>query len=251
MMATITQLPQQNNIPQKKYFGNVQNGRKIAFLEKQNSNWEETLDYLHIYWNANNIEGIRNHLSKKLRIKHFGSIEKVMETSVNISSVLLQKKELLCYEELVKKEPDSIIKLTFLDRKMFKWNIIVYAKIEKGEEGCIIKEYHLLDIQRQDIAAEQKTNEYFISTFSLNKSIAERATELTIKNLTYHKEEDGYSEYLSRNRDLKIVASENKVICMAATKKQLRSLMWQVIGVLQIENMRINIGEKCIKVQEI
>ena len=126
MMQTITKLNIAPTEPAKEYFTAIDRRDKLAFLEKPQMSWQETLDYLQNYWNAGNIQGLCTHLSKPLRRRYCGNAAAIMSTVSYMDTLLLQNKKIIWHNTYAE-QTEGIVRIELLDRKMCRWQLDSYG----------------------------------------------------------------------------------------------------------------------------
>lgn len=237
MLQTITTLKTVRNEPQKDYFTAVSHPGKMAFLERQQPSWQETLDYLHNYWNAGNLKGICMHLSKELRRKHFGSAAKIMNASSYMETLLLQRKNVLWQEE-TPAQVQGLISLVVLDRKMCRWRLTAYGNMLKCDKTYLLNDYCVIAMQRFK-EAEQDTAGLHFGIIKLKQACNDKTQTWQTKGMPHCKKDGNFAICANEETHQKIIVKDEIIICCAADKCGLHKLLRLAINSLRLEEMRV------------
>lgn len=131
----------------KPYFSAYEGKSKTEVLEKTTFDWQETLHYLLIYWNAADISGVSALLTKELRTEFLGGSNDVMRLYSHMNNLLWKQFRVLFAEKIADHRVQAIVKLKMIDRKMRIWHIDVYMAFEKAEGKFLLCDYELVSMR--------------------------------------------------------------------------------------------------------
>ena len=108
------------NFPQeqlKNYFSTHENLPKATLLEQNSLTWQDTLEYLRVYWNANDIATLAGLIKKELRIRLLGDSDKIIKAYSYMNTLLWQQVQVIA---LLDKGNyvQAVLRLKMLDRRM-------------------------------------------------------------------------------------------------------------------------------------
>lgn len=131
----------------KPYFSAYEEKCKARVIEKQELNWQETVQYLQIYWNAADIVGLSGLLTKELRMQYLADSNDVIHIYSQMSNLLWKQVKVLFASSPDFGRVQALLKLKMVDRKMRTWHIDVYVVFAKVGSKFLVSDYELVKMR--------------------------------------------------------------------------------------------------------
>ena len=219
------------NFPQeqlKNYFSTHEILPKATLLEQNSLTWQDTLEYLRVYWNANDIATLAGLIKKELRIQLLGDSDKIIKAYSYMNTLLWQQVQVIA---LLDKGNyvQAVLRLKMLDRRMRIWSINIYACFEEIEGKFLLSECELISrrhIRHKSTVAECEA----LAAVVLKKSIDGLEEKLPSRYFAAERDGDGIGN--------RVLLKDNLLILSAADKKALSNLWDEIVSLGQIGEIR-------------
>lgn len=212
----------------KNYFSSYENMQKTAVLERKCLTWQESLEYLRIYWNANDVSAMGRLTKKELRPQFLGNSSKIIKLYSYMNTLLWQQTQTL-YVKNMDKYVQTVLRLKMLDRKMRIWSVEVYTCFEKADDKFLLSKCELINMRH-----------------IRHKSTMAECEALAIVTLKDKKHDFDTAlpkcpevNELEENVADRVLIRGNLLIIAAADKERLKSLWEETMCLLKIEQITI------------